>query len=188
LLPVLGLILLTTLPSTASANTRCDLKEGHHLGMGYVGNMPTKWMGLCLFNTSSEGVGLYLSMTGSVPMVSGRDDFYDDISVLEAEGWGDSLLGEEDTWLSWDLGVTRVLSSSTALYVGVGYTMHNDYYNYYDEFHILGTDGNYWVEGDTAEFLNVFGGLMVALGQNWGLQVGADTRPGGVSVGVFFIS
>ena len=186
LFPVLGFVLLIALPSTALANQRCDFKEGNHFAVGYAGNIPNEWLGLCLFSTKSEGVGFYFDLKVSVPMIYGGDDFYDNISIHQAEGWGDNLTDTEDGWISANLGLTAVLSSSLAFYAGVGYTANTDYRNYYDEFHILGTNGSYWVEGDTEESVNVLGGLLVVLGDNWGLQVGGETSPGGVTAGVFF--
>ena len=144
-------------------------------------------MGFCFFSTKSEGVGFYIDLKFSVPLIYGGDDFYDNISVYQAEGWGDRLLDEQDGWISGNLGLTRVLSSSVALYAGVGYSANTGYREYYDEFHILGTNGRYWVEAGDTEYFNALGGMLLVLGRNWGLQVGGEMNPAGVTAGLFYI-
>jgi hypothetical protein len=120
-------------------------------------------------------------------MIYGSDDFYDNISVGEAESWGDRLLEEKANWLSVNVGFTRAISTRQALYMGVGYSLHSDYRKYYDEFHILGTNGEYWVEAGDTSHINVLAGFLLVLGRNWGIQLGAELKPRGVTAGVFLI-
>ena len=163
-----------------------DFKSSPRFAVGYSANLPEQALGFCLFSTNPDGVGFYLDLKTSVPMIYGGDDFYDNISVHEAEGWGDSLRDEQDTWISINGGVTLVLSTRMAVYGGVGYSGNTFFREYYDEFHILGTNGHYWVEADDKSHVNWLGGAVFILGKSWGLQIGGEAQPAGVTAGVFW--
>ncbi len=184
---LLVLVLLAVLPVLAQGGDVCDLTNADHLAAGYAGNIPKEWLGFCFFSTKPEGVGLYLDLKGSVPLIYGGDDFYENISVQDAVGWGDPLSDTQDSWVSCNVGMTKVFSRSLALYAGVGYSVNTTYFNYYDPMRILGTNGSYWVEGESDSSFNILGGLLVTFGEKWGLQGGGELSPGGVTVGVFYI-
>jgi hypothetical protein len=179
--------LLLIAPSALHAQNVCRLTEGRHFGGGYSANISSEWLGFCFFGVRSEGVGPYIDLKATVPMIYASDDFYDNISVGQAESWGDRVLDEKSNWLSVNVGLTRVISTREAFYVGVGYSLKSDYRKYYDEFHLLGTNGEYWVDVDDRGQINALAGLLLILGRNWGLQLGGELNPGGVTAGLFFI-
>ena len=186
-LMLLVAVIMTVVPALAQGGDVCDLTIADHLAGGYTGNIPEEWLGFCFFSTKPEGVGLYLDLKASVPLIYGGNDFYDNISAQEAIGWGDPLTDTQDTWVSGNIGMTKVLSNTLALYAGVGISVNTTYFNHYDPMHILGTNGSYWVEGESDSAFNALGGLLVTLGEKWGVQGGGELNPGGVTVGVFYI-
>ncbi len=58
------------------------------------------------------------------------------------------------------------------------------YRKYYDELHILSSDGDYWVEGDDRTYFNILGGLLIPLDKKWLLQLGGEMNPSGATMGV----
>jgi hypothetical protein len=159
------------------------------IGVGYSASTPEAPLGFCAFSLNSNGPGLYLDIKAGVPMISRRDDYYGSISVRQAEAWGDVLQSEESNWLSLNVGLTYRPTASVAVYGGLGYSWCSCYRQYYDEFHILGSNGDYWVDapgGDSG--INAIAGILLPVGQRWGLQLGGETMPRGVTVGVFVYS
>ena len=71
--------------------------------------------------------------------------------------------------------------------MAAGYSVNTDFRQYYDESHVLGTEGRYWVkEGDSGRF-SLMAGYLVNIGEGLGLQVGAEALPLGVTVGLFWV-
>ena len=182
---LLAILRICVVPHAVSAGEYSGFTEYPHVGIGYSASVPKEMLGFCLFTLRPQGVGLYFDLKGTVPMVSKAPDFYKNISQHEAEGWGDQLFDDKTDWISLNLGITRSLSHNTALYLGVGLSMGTTYYQYYDPYHILGTNGDYWVEGEDTNSINGLVGLLIGLGQNWGFEIGAEAQPSGVSLGIF---
>lgn len=164
----------------------CNLKSENHFGFGLVMNLPKQWLGFSFFGTRPNQVSLYIDMKTTIPMEYGGDYLYHNISVAQAEEWNDPLQEEHSTWISLNVGLTKVLSSRVAGYVAVGYAGFTTYRNYYDEFQILGDRGSYWVEAENSSFINGLAGLLITAGRNWGIQVGGEAVPRGVTLGAFW--
>jgi opacity protein-like surface antigen len=154
-------------------------------GFGFTTNIPNQWLGFCLFYAEPGQVGLYLDLKTGVPVTPGGDDLYEHISVSQAESWGDPLRDKKNTWLSMNVGATFPVASRLAIYAGAGYSNNSKVRNYYDPLQILGTNGSYWVKDGDTNYLNGIGGVLIILGPSWGLQVGGEAKPRGVTSGIF---
>lgn len=153
---------------------------------GYVANIPEQLLGFSITKTTPKKIGFYLDLKCSLPMYVGADDFYDDISVDEAEFvLFDYLLEVDDNWLSVNAGLTKVLSKHVVFYCGLGFSTRNRYQQYKDEFGILGDEGEYWIENKSKfkQEINAFSGLIVNIGSGWTIQFGPESQPDGFSIG-----
>jgi hypothetical protein len=182
----LFLIVLLLAPGRAVAAPPFDFVMSPQLGGGLSTNLPKQWFGFCLFRTRPEQIGFYIDLKTAIPMIYGGDDYYENITSYAAEGWGDELKDEKVTWLSFNAAITKVLASRVAMYLGAGYSLKSTYRNYHDEFHILGTNGSYWVLAGDSGTVNGLGGLLIGTDSNWGIQLGGEARPPGVTLGVFW--
>ncbi|MCK5050971.1 MAG: hypothetical protein KAS53_04490 [Candidatus Cloacimonetes bacterium] len=152
----------------------------------YVANIPEQLLGFSITKTTPKKIGFYLDLKCSLPMYVGADDFYDDISVDEAEFvLFDYLLEVDDSWLSVNAGLTKVLSKHVVFYCGLGFSTRNRYQQYKDEFGILGDEGEYWIENKSKfkQEINAFSGLIVNIGSGWTIQFGPESQPDGFSIG-----
>ena len=163
------------------------LSYGTHGGGGYSVNILNQWAGVCAFSTRAKGFGFYADVKFTVPLVASFDNFYHDVSVSEAEGWGDTLKSERSNWVSLSIGVTRVLSRQSAVYAAIGYSNRTDYCEFYGSPHTSRDDGNYWVVSDGTGYLNALGGFIVFSDRNVGVLVGGQLKPAGVTAALVFV-
>ena len=173
------------------AQTKIDtfketFKSTDHYIFGYVANIPEQLLGFSFTKTSPKKIGFYLDLKCSLPMYVGADDFYDDISVNEAEYvLFDYLLDVDNSWFSVNAGLTKTLSKHVVFYCGFGFSTRNRYQQYEDELGILGDEGEYLIENKSKykQEINAFSGLIVTIGSGWTIQFGPESQPDGFSIG-----
>jgi hypothetical protein len=181
------LLVLAAALSCGRQATAKDLTAFPHNALGFSANVPKQFLGFSLCTLRPHKVGLYVDIKAGIPFVEGSDSYYDNISIWQAEDWGDHLVSKQSHWISLNVGGTFVISSAVACYFGGGYSHRADYREYYDEFHILGEDGHYMIDDGSASRANFLGGLLVQADRTWGLQFGAESAPRGVTLGVFWL-
>jgi hypothetical protein len=182
----LAMLVAAGVPTDTQAQLR-DFESSVRFVGGYSASIPKEVLGVCVLITRPTGVGLYLDVKTSAPVIYVSDDFYDDISVSQAEASGDRLLDENDSWISAHVGVTWTWSARVAAYMAAGYSVNTAFRQYYDESHVLGEEGRYWVEEGDSGHVSLMVGYLVNVGEAWGLQVGAEALPLGLTLGVFWV-
>ncbi len=157
--------------------------------IGYAANFPEQQIGVRLARVSPQQVGVFFDIKLTVPTITGRNDFYENISINRAENiFQDELISNHCTWTSINGGVTIYLSKGFSFYGGAGISLYSYYLQYYDSFEILRRHGKYWIEDkDKSSWkLNMLGGLLILPDQNSNvnLQLGAELNPAGLGLGL----
>ena len=136
-----------------------------------------------------EKIGLVATFkTGSI--FSEGSDFYD-YSYQWAENLGDPLREIDTVYDSYAVGLAYILDKYI-LYGAVGHTNETEYRRYYDYLHILGDDGQYWVNGEEGEDGTYFNlGFMFNIPNKsklWDIHLyfEADSYPKQISLGLAF--
>jgi hypothetical protein len=160
-------------------------------GQGYggftvIGSFPATGArpGVALMMVRHYQVGFFLDGKLGTQRSWESGDYYENISIHEAEDWGDSRRHIDNNWETYDAGVTYGYTHSFALYLGLGFSHSRQYVQYYDPFHILGRDGLYWVDGKPGvNLLNTTGGMLLRVGRSGLFQIGLDSQPASACVG-----
>lgn len=169
-----------------ASTIKYNFKSKELIIFGYVANIPQELLGFNFIKVSRQDFGFYIDLKAGLPMRAGADDFYDNISVNQAENiFGDRLIKKDDNWFSMNAGITKVISNHLAFYGGLGFSSYSEYRQYKDEFEILGDDGEYWIENDdkSKTTLNALGGVIIQIDPRWIMQIGAEAQPTGISIG-----
>ena len=127
-------------------------------GSGTV-SIPNALLGLSFFPKGDDG--WYFNGKMSFSPIDMRDEFYDHSSKW-SETLGDSKKGDKIEYTLLNAGLTKKLKNNLIVYGGLGWVIINEYFQYYDEYHILGKDGEYWVNGDDkGNSINLNGGMII---------------------------
>lgn len=164
-----------------------SFKSWDNLFFGYIGNFPKEFIGFNLIRLNRNKAGFYIDLKTGIPMRQGADNFYDNISINKAENiFGDEFLKKDGNWISINVCLTKVITEYIAVFGGLGYSAYSQYRQYYDDFEILGDNGEYWIEdeGKSKSEINILGGFFFPLNSLWNMQIGAEYQPAGVSLGV----
>jgi hypothetical protein len=144
-------------------------------------------VGVSFWSTSPGFFGFYVDAkwTGDT---GDSDDYYSNISIQEAEFWGDDLLRTEKSTIAAHIGATAVVSKRVAVYLALGKYYSGEYREYYDPMHILGSNGHYWISDDSQDKDNwsFMGGVLILMARHGSLQVGLEGAPFCVTVGMHF--
>jgi hypothetical protein len=167
-----------------------DLKGTTYVGIGYVASVPTTFLGFSALVTTPQilgGAGLYADVkltTGS----PGDDPFFlSNVSVADAElTFGDQLFSDESDWVSVNLAMVYAITGEFALYGGAGYSKRDYYRQYYDDSLTRGDLGFYWVADpdNSGTRVNVLGGALLRVTRFALFQLGVESEPLGVDVGL----
>lgn len=157
----------------------------NNLSFGYSANVPQEIIGFNFFMIPPKSIGFYLDLkTDITSLKTTGDNYYDNITIGQAEGWGDELLQEDKGYMSINVGATKMLTSRLAAYIGTGLTIVSKYRQYYDSTHILGYDGEYWISGGDTEYgINGLGGIIFVLPSDFFIQLGGEINPSGATLG-----
>ena len=175
-----------SIAQTKSSTIEYDFKTHNKRIVGFVANIPKEFLGLNLISTSKQSFGLYFDFKIGLIQGYNTDDFYDNISVNKAENiYMDQLLKKNDSWVSINVGLTKVVLKNLVLYGGSGISFYSEYRQYKDEFEILGDNGKYWIENDDESkiTLNALGGFIIQIDPKFAFQIGAESQPTGVTIG-----
>jgi hypothetical protein len=165
------------------------LRASTHLGIGYVANVPTTFLGFSALAVTPKlfgGAGLYadVKLTTKSP---GDDPYYlPGVSVTDAEvTYGDVLYEEKSDWLTINGALVYAITQELAVYGGLGYAKKTHYRQYFDDSQTRGNFGFYWIAdpGASGTRVNALGGALVRITRFVVFQLGAESQPPGANVG-----
>ena len=89
-------------------------------------------------------------------------------------------------WTTIDFGVVYAITQEFAVYGGAGYSKETHYRQYFDNSQTRGDFGFYWVADPAASGtrINVLGGALVRFSRFLVFQLGGESAPQAVNVGV----
>ncbi|HPU85271.1 MAG TPA: hypothetical protein PLE60_08035 [Candidatus Latescibacteria bacterium] len=152
-------------------------------GLGFTANVPKQTLGGVIVYSWT-----YADVKVSRNFVGIWRDTYENISVREAVyEFGDSLINSARTHKTVDAGLRARLSYRTTAYLGLGVTETRHLYQFLDDFRILGRNGQYWVEHEVDYGINVNGGVFLRVAGPLHGQIGFNTNPRGLDLGVAII-
>lgn len=157
------------------------------IGGGADLSFPNGMLGFYLYTTNTEKLGYYIDFRGQFSAISEKGSYNDNISINWSENLGDDRIGEETDYMMFNVGVIKNISNTMFLYGGGGISWRDNYYQYYDEFEILGKNGKYWINGDTSSKINIIGGILILPKKDDffnQIKFGVNTTPIEISVGL----
>jgi hypothetical protein len=181
---------VTVLAAQAGRPVVAGLRSSPQLGLGYVANIPTTFLGFSALGLTPKlfgGAGLYadVKLTTSSP---GDDPYYlPNVTVTDAEvTYGDMLYEEKSDWLTVNAAAVYAITQELAVYGGLGYAKKTHYRQYYDASQTRGNFGFYWISDPSASGtrVNALGGALMRITRHFVFQLGAESQPAGANVGV----
>jgi hypothetical protein len=167
-----------------------DLKGSTHLGIGYVANIPTTFLGFSMLAVTPRvagGAGVYADLKMTTDSPSDGRDYLPGVSVSDAEvTYGDIRFTEKSDWVSVNVGLIYAITREFAVYGGVGYSKEHHYRQYYDASQTRGEFGYYWIADPAASGtrINALGGAFIRLTSFALFQLGVEAQPLGADIGV----
>jgi hypothetical protein len=167
-----------------------NLRTTSYLGLGYVASVPITPLGFSLLAVTPKlfrGAGVYadVKLTTSSP---GSDPYYlPGVSVSDAElTYGDLLYEQKSDWLTIDLAMVYAITGEFALYAGAGYSKEKHFRQYFDDTQSRGDLGFYWIAApaESGTRVNVLGGALIRLRRFLYFQLGVESAPRAVNLGL----
>ncbi|MBT5528288.1 MAG: hypothetical protein HOK35_03940 [Cytophagia bacterium] len=150
LLPIILIFLITIIYPKFDVN---------NYGGGMTVSIPNALMGMSFFPKVDDG--WYFNGKIGFSPINKRDEFYD-YSSTWSEALGDSKKDDKIEYVLLNAGLTKILNNKMIIYGGLGWVIRDEYFQYYDEYHILGNDGEYWVNGDEkGDTINFNSGIII---------------------------
>lgn len=165
-------------------------KSGFQVGVGWVANVPTSYLGFSLMTIAPSilgGAGLYADVKLTTDSPKNAVGYVPGLSVLDAEvTFADRLFGTDNDWFTIDLALVYAVAPELVLYAGTGYSDRGHYREYFDETETRGNFGFYWIDDPSRSGarVNLLGGVIMRLNQYIAFQGGGQTQPAGANVGV----
>lgn len=167
-----------------------DLRAATYVGIGYVANVPTTFLGFSALVTTPRflgGAGLYADFKLTTGSPGDSPYYLPNVTVADAEfTFGDQMFSKESDWVSVNLAMVYAITGELALYGGAGYSKREHYRQYYDETLTRGDLGFYWVSDpdNSGTRVNVLGGALLRVTRFALFQLGVESQPLGADVGV----
>jgi hypothetical protein len=167
-----------------------NLKGSTHLGIGYVANIPTTFLGFSVLAVTPRvagGAGLYADVKMTTRSPSDSRYYLRGVPVSDAEiTYGDMLFTEKSDWVSVNVGLVYAITGEFSLYGGLGYSKEHHYRQYYDDSQTRGELGFYWIADPVASGtrINASGGALIRLTRFALFQLGGEAQPRGADIGV----
>jgi hypothetical protein len=161
-------------------------------GVGYVANAPNQFAGVSAHYISNlfGGLGVYVDAKFDPESPRDQEGYVDSVTVEDVESRrNDQFFSEEGSWTSVNVALMRPLSPQFIVYLGAGYSDGKQYREYLDLERQEGREGFYWVqdEAESGGKVNVLGGAFFKVTDNVAFQLGGETAPGGITVGVSYL-
>ncbi|MCP4545918.1 MAG: hypothetical protein GY835_05570 [bacterium] len=182
---LVGLLCTSTVYSKASELDSSDLLSGKYSAFGFSCHIPALTNGVLAFSLNRRDIGFFVHAWSSFPLGEGITEYYSDITPLQVSQWGDQLLEVDDRWFSINVGITHVLTRYVGVYFGTGYSHVDQYELRFDPTRELGLYGEYWIQADSRSMLSASAGLIILLTSRFGMLIGTDIEPSGVTLGFY---
>ena len=152
--------------------------------VGYVGNFPKAPLGVFVAKDC-----FFFDVKTNLKSYKGSDSYYETVSINKAENiFGDKRINTAKSHTIINIGYIKEIIKNNYLYGGVGLTTTNEFYQYKDEYEILGNNGEYWIDGKNSKSdINITVGLLSVCDEKYYFMIGVDTQPGGINFGVGYI-
>jgi hypothetical protein len=177
------------LVSAGATSSPASAQGPLRFGVGYVANTPDLLGGVGghVVFPAFGGLGVFADVKFDWESPSRESEFRDNMTaaeVLQVEGV--RPVRSSDSWRSYNIGLVRPVLPSLKLYAGAGYAVRTRYRFFFDPDEELGEFGFIWVESPGEEKTTVnalFGGFM-RVSRVVSFQIGIETAPRGLTVGV----
>lgn len=161
-------------------------------GIGYVVNMPNQYAGASVHVLTEfmGGFGVYVDAKFDTSSPEDEEGYLDSLTAAEVDDRiGDQLFHSDASWKSVNVAIMRAVGPQFAVYAGAGLSNGTQYRQYLDETGTMGEFGYYWVrdEATSGSKVNVLFGGMFQLTRAFGFQLGFDTQPRGIALGVSYL-
>lgn len=161
-------------------------------GIGYVVNMPNQYAGASVHVLTEflGGFGVYVDAKFDLSSPEDEDGYVDSLTATEVDDRvGDQLFRTDASWKSVNVAIMRSVGPQFALYAGAGIADGTRYREYLDEEGEAGNFGYYWVRDPerSGTEVNLLIGGMFQLTRAFGFQVGFETKPRGIALGVNYL-
>jgi len=157
----------------------------NYIFMGFIANIPNQLIGFNLFALNHNKIRGYIDLKTSIGI--NEDNYYESISINEVENvFGDDLLKKKEVNTSFNIGITQRIIKQLYILTGTGYVANKKYREYYDPYHILGENGNYWISGNSSGSLSFFIGIITIIEDKYSFQFGYNLKPSGINIGFAF--
>jgi len=181
---------VTVLRAQAGRPRVAGLRTSSHLGLGYVANIPTTFVGFSALGITPKlfgGAGVYADI--KLTTKSPGDDLYylPGVTVNDAEvTYGDMLYEEKSDWVTVNGALVYAVTQELAVYGGLGYSKETHYRQYFDASQTRGNFGFYWISDPSGSGtrINALGGALMRVTRYFVFQLGAESQPAGANVGV----
>lgn len=162
------------------------------IGVGFTANIPDQLVGGSVHYLTGAfgGLGIYADVKLDMESPADEDGFTDTVTAAEVESTRNHrLFDEQSSATSVNIALMKSLSPQFTVYAGAGYSDMKNYRQYWDEDQEEGFQGYYWVpeEGLTGGKVNLLGGAFFQLGESFAIQMGAETKPAGFTLGVSYL-
>lgn len=163
------------------------------IGVGYVANAPSQLFGVGahFILPALGGIGLYVdAKVSATTSISSDPGFIADTTASEAVAlWNDRFLRDEQEWYTLNVALMRPVTPELTVYAGAGYSRRTVYAEFQDISGERGTVGFYWVEDppQSGPVVNVLAGGLLRMAEHVYAQLGFETAPKGMSVGVRYV-
>lgn len=161
-------------------------------GIGYVANMPNQAAGASVHVLTEflGGMGVYVDAKFDLNSPEDEVGFLDSLTAREVDDRiGDQLFHSDASWKSVNVALVRALGPQFVVYAGAGLADGTQYRQYLDETGQMGEFGYYWVRDEDASGtqVNFLAGGIFQLTRAFAFQVGFDTQPRGIALGVMYL-
>ncbi|HEX6368089.1 MAG TPA: hypothetical protein VF006_04090 [Longimicrobium sp.] len=161
-------------------------------GIGFAANMPNQFAGVSAHFISDfmGGLGVYVDAKFDVESPEDEEGFEADLTAAQVdEEFGDQIFHEDGSWRSVNVALMKPIAPQFVIYAGAGYADGKHYRQYIDAEGELGLEGFYWVrdEENSGSDINILGGAFFQLTRSFAFQVGAESKPGGFTIGVSYL-
>ena len=112
-----------------------------------VSTVPQLMLGFDYFNLN--GVGGFMSIGSNMQNKSEDDDYYDTDVHYASYTLGDEQTDSQTNQFSFSAAVNNTFWRGLGGYVGVSMCKEEEFVEFYDPYHILGSGGHYWVNGES---------------------------------------
>jgi len=186
----LALLLCLTAATAATAAPVGNLPDSGILGGTWVTNIPAdQYLGLTIYRVIPRKVGWFIEGKFGRQMTYESSNYYENISIGQSEDWGDQFLKSDESYDTFNAGVTYAYGKQFFVYLGAGISETDSYRQYHDEFGILGDGGNYWIDGiENGTATNTVFGAMFRTSDTFVIQIGYDSRPAGLNLGIGLVT